>query len=194
MDREGDGAAPGPFEEIVERYREPLTAWARSLLRDRGHAEDAVQETFLHAYRHLHALRDPDRLRPWLYAILENRVHSTWRHDRRRPVRLIGDAQAVIGGEPVEPAAPEPAAEPEETPLRAEVRAAFDGLPPAYRDALSMHYLEGHSASSMARTLGLTLNNAKVRLFRARNRLRRDLKARGVDAPVAGAPAAGARP
>jgi RNA polymerase sigma-70 factor (ECF subfamily) len=201
--RDGDGAGDGrpadprAFEEIVARFRGPLTAYAHALLRDRGHAEDAVQEAFLHAYRNLHRLRDPRSLRPWLYAILENRALSAWRHGRRRPAHLLGDGHAVADGTPWIPGEPEAPAAPPATggeAVRRQVRAALAELPAGYRDALALHYIEGHSARQVARSLGLTVNNAKVRLFRARNALRRELRARGVGGPAAGAHGAGVRP
>ena len=194
MARPGD---PRAFEEVVARFRGPLTAYAHALLRDRGHAEDAVQEAFLHAYRNLHRLRDPGSLRPWLYAILENRALSAWRHRRRRPARLLGDGHAVADGSPWssgEEAAPAAAPSAEHEATRLQVRAALAGLPAGYRDALALHYLEGHSARQVACSLGLTVNNAKVRLFRARNALRRELRARGVEGPAAGGARAEVRP
>jgi len=173
---------PCAIERIVARFRGPLTAYATALLRDRGHAEDAVQEAFAHAFRNLRRLRHPGALRPWLYAILENRALSAWRHRRRRRTYLMGDGHAVADGahggigEEAEPAAP---AEP--APEHLAVRAALEAMPAGYRDALSRHYVEGQSTRQLARDLGLTLNNAKVRLFRARNALRRELRARGVE-------------
>src|SRR5687767_12115604 len=68
---------PRAFEAIVVRFREPLTAFATALLRDRGLAEDATQEAFVHAYRNLRRLRTPALLRPWLYTIVENCALST---------------------------------------------------------------------------------------------------------------------
>jgi RNA polymerase sigma-70 factor (ECF subfamily) len=187
--RDAQAGDPRAFERIVARFREPLTAYATALLRDRGYAEDAVQEAFVHAFRHLRRLRSPALLRPWLYAILENCALSAWRSRRRRRTFALGDGHAVAEGDeaggwgppplPGEEAPPPP----EPSPAYRAVRASFEALPEPYGRALALHYLEGLSTAEVARALGLSLNNAKVRLFRARNALRRELRARGVDGP-----------
>lgn len=179
---------PRAFEAIVVRFREPLTAFATALLRDRGLAEDATQEAFVHAYRNLRRLRTPALLRPWLYTIVENCALSTWRSRRRRRAFTLGDGHAVAEGEAAGSFGPpplpgeEPPAPPEPSPAYRAVRDSFEALPEKYGRALALHYLEGHSTAEVAAALGLSLNNAKVRLFRARNALRRELLARGVHA------------
>jgi len=175
--REGDPAA---FEHLVLRFRGPLAAYAFSLLRDRGHAEDAVQEALILAYRDLAALRDPAKFRPWLYAILENAALSGYRRLRRRPSFPLGEEEAVAEGSPF----------PEEAPAAAEIptfrvealRASMADLRPHYAEALRLHYVDGLSSRELAVVLGLSRNNAKMRLRRARKALRRDLAARGVEA------------
>jgi len=193
---------PGAFEAIVRRFREPLTAYATALLRDRGLAEDATQEALVHAFRNLGRLRSPALLRPWLYTIVENCALSAWRSRRRRRAARLEDGHAVAeGGAPdpweADPApGEEPDSPPEPSPAFRAVRDSFAALPEPYGRALALHYLEGLTTAQVARTLGLSLNNAKVRLFRARNALRRELLARGVDggpprraaAPAAAAP------
>ena len=197
----GDGRA---FEDLVNRFREPLGAFAFGLLRDRGLAEDVVQSAFLLAYRGLGALRDPGAIRPWLYSIVENLALTGRRRRKRRTFRLLEDRDAVAEGEGPPRRGegwrrrfPAPAAhgdeEPVPPPVRPEVRAVREGLAriaPNYAQVLTLHYLEGLTASEIARALGLTRNNAKVRLFRARNALRRDLLARN-EAPAG---ARGGRP
>jgi RNA polymerase sigma-70 factor (ECF subfamily) len=175
--RRGDPAA---FEKLVLRFRGPLTAYAYSLLRDRGHAEDAVQEALVLAHRDLGALREPGKFRQWLYAIVENTALTGYRRLRRRPTLPLGEEEAVAegasfgggGGDPGEPLS-----------YRAEaVRASMAGLRHHYAEALRLHYVDGLSSREMAGVLGLSQNNAKMRLRRARKALRRDLEARGVEA------------
>jgi DNA-directed RNA polymerase specialized sigma24 family protein len=61
------------FAAIYDRYAPRIYDFLRSLLRDPDEAADALQDTFLVAGARLHQLRDPDRLRPWLYAIARHR-------------------------------------------------------------------------------------------------------------------------
>ena len=97
--RAAQAGDPRAFERIVARFREPLTAYATALLRDRGYAEDATQEAFVHAFRNLRRLRSPALLRPWLYAILENCALSAWRSRKRRRTFALGDGHAVAEGD-----------------------------------------------------------------------------------------------
>ncbi len=174
--RRGDPAA---FERLVRRFRGPMTAYAYSLLRDRGHAEDAVQEALLLAHRDLAALRDPARFRSWIYAIVENTALSGYRRRKRRPCFPLGEEEAVAEGSPF----PDDGGSGEIPSFRVEaVRASMAVLRPHYAEALRLHYVEGLSSRDMAAVLGLSRNNAKMRLRRARRALRRDLEARGVEA------------
>lgn len=175
--RRGD---PSAFEQLVLRFRGPMMAYAYSLLRDRGHAEDAVQEALVLAYRDLGTLRDPKKFRPWLYAIVENTALSGYRRMKRRPSFPLGEEEAVAEGCPFR----EDGADAAEIPtFRVEaLRASMKGLRPHYAEALRLHYVDGLSSKDMAGVLGLSQNNAKMRLRRARKALRRDLEARGVGA------------
>jgi RNA polymerase sigma-70 factor (ECF subfamily) len=171
---------PWAFERLVVRFRGPLMAYAYSLLRDRGYAEDAVQEALILAYRDLGTLRDPGKFRQWLYAIVENTALTGYRRMKRRPCFPLGEEEAVAEGCPFR----EEGAEPEEVPtFRVEaLRASMAALRPHYAEALRLHYVDGLSSRDLAAALGLSRNNAKMRLRRARKALRRDLEVRGVEA------------
>src|ERR1700753_2131973 len=63
---------PAGLAEAYDRYATPLYSYCRSLLPEPADAADAVQDTFLVATAKLRDLRDPARLRPWLYAVARN--------------------------------------------------------------------------------------------------------------------------
>src|ERR1700693_2403638 len=63
---------PAGLAEAYDRYAVPLYAYCRSTLREPADAADAVQDTFLIAVPKLRGLRDPGKLRPWLYAVARN--------------------------------------------------------------------------------------------------------------------------
>lgn len=171
---------PRAFEVLVRRFREPLAAYAFALLRDRGLAEDATQEALLMAYREIRNLRRPARFRAWLYTILENAALSGWRRRRRRRAAPLDDGQAVAEGAPF-PGEEQP------RPEVLAVREALGRLPAPYVEILLLHYVEGLSATEAADALGLSRNNGKMRLHRARRALRRDLAAQGVTGAGCGA-------
>jgi RNA polymerase sigma-70 factor (ECF subfamily) len=189
--RDGD---PLAFEALVRRFRRPLASYAYVLLRDRGYAEDTVQEALLLAYREIPRIRRPGRFSSWIFSIVENAALSGRRARRRRPFLPLRDEDAVAEGPGAEGPPWEPGEVPEEKGLdesRPEVqalRSSLGRIPPHYAQALRLHYMDGLSSREMAAALGLTRNNAKMRLRRARRALRRDLAGSGAILEPAEAP------
>ena len=77
---EGD---PDGLAEAYSRYAAPLYSLCRAMLREPADAADAVQDTFIVAAARLSGLRDPERLRPWLYAVARNECHRRLRSSNR---------------------------------------------------------------------------------------------------------------
>jgi RNA polymerase sigma factor (sigma-70 family) len=91
--RAGDGRA---FEAIYDRYHRPLLSFCRHMLGDREEGEDALQQTFLGAYRDIVSSAKPIHLRPWLYTIARNQCLSMLR--ARRDKVPLEDAQPATEG------------------------------------------------------------------------------------------------
>ena len=70
---------PAGLAAAYDSYAPALHAYCRSMLPEPADAADAVQDTFLIAAAKLAGLRDPDRLRPWLYAVARNECHRRLR-------------------------------------------------------------------------------------------------------------------
>src|SRR5215470_10036131 len=70
---------PAGLAEAYDRYATQLYSYCRTLLREPADAADAVQDTFVIAASKLSALRDPGRLRSWLYAVARNECHRRLR-------------------------------------------------------------------------------------------------------------------
>jgi len=152
----------GAFAELVRRHEGPALRLAQSITRDRAEAEDAVQEAFLRAYRNLERF-DPERpFGPWIMKIAANRALS--RSARRSKHRAL-EADPAPAEEPGLDAALTRKEE-----LR-RVQDAVAALPPLDRAIIGLRYEQGLKVSDISRSLGLTLSAAKVRLFRARERL-----------------------
>src|SRR5215207_11254976 len=81
--RAGSDAA---FEAAYDRHHRGILAFCRHMLGSREEAEDAVQHTFMAAYRSIAGSRRAIQLRPWLYTIARNRCLSVLRARRERPV------------------------------------------------------------------------------------------------------------
>ena len=82
------------FEELHQRYQEPLLGCLRASLREREDARDALQITMLNAFRALREGQVPDAVRPWLFAIARNAAASTTR--RRRVLQLEIDSDLPV--------------------------------------------------------------------------------------------------
>src|SRR5437016_228005 len=103
--RHGD---PEAFRLIFERYARPILSFVYDLIGRSELAEDLTQETFVRAYRGLHALRDEARLSTWLFGIARNVVREAFRSrpkdDRRVEmdddhVTQLKDAKLLPDGE-----------------------------------------------------------------------------------------------
>jgi RNA polymerase sigma factor (sigma-70 family) len=160
---------PTGLEGAYRRYVDPLYAYCRALLRDAEVAADVVHDTFLIASQRAGDLREPDRLRSWLYAIARNECLRALRTRRR-------SAPLEEAGEPVAEAV-DPTAAVQADQVRDLVRAASAGLSPGDREVIELSVRHGLSAAEVGKVLGVSANNAHARMSRARQQLLRSLGA-----------------
>ena len=151
-----------------------LEAIARLVLRDQELARDAVQEAYLHAWRNLPGLRDPDRFDAWLHRLTINACLDQARRRRRRPIE--------VELTPIEPAAADdPAGALANRDL---LERGFLQLRVDQRAVLVLHYYEGLPVPAVAEALGIPLGTAQSRLGRALAALREALASEGEPAPM----------
>jgi RNA polymerase sigma-70 factor, ECF subfamily len=164
--KQGDKDA---FTSLVLRHGDRLYSVAFRILRDTSRSEDAVQQTFLTAWRELRQLRDVNRLEAWLYRLLVNACFAEIRHTRRwQPgLRVITDSE--IG-----PSTDDTQAS---VALRDELERAFRRLSGEQRAVLAMHYYLGLSGAEIAQTLGLSPGTVRSRLHYARQQMRAAIEA-----------------
>ena len=145
------------FAVLVRASAPRLDAAARLILRDRELARDAVQETYIRAWRSLPGLRDPDRFDGWLHRLLVRSCIDSLRHRRSRPVEI--ELQPLDG-----PDLPDPASAVAERELSDRARRRLD---PTWRAVVVLHFFLGMSLPEAAATLGIPLGTAKSRLHRS---------------------------
>jgi RNA polymerase sigma factor (sigma-70 family) len=151
------------FQELVARLRDPLTAFLARRLDRRADADDAAQETFLRAYRHIDRYDPARRFSTWLYAIGKNVAADHRAADRRRSDLERRSAPSEVSAE-----APAPAVQTDADEVwRAARRVLSED---AYR-ALWLRYAGDLSIVEIARELGRSVVSVKVMLFRARKKL-----------------------
>ncbi|HHS98547.1 MAG TPA: sigma-70 family RNA polymerase sigma factor [Chloroflexi bacterium] len=156
------------FGRLVRAYQTAVYNLAYRMLGDRMEAEDAAQETFLRAFRHLDRY-DPERpFRTWLLSIAAH--HCIDRLRRQRPDLPLDPG--YLGDEDPDPEAALIRKETRET-----VQRLLRHLPPTDRAVVVLYYWYGESLRGIAEALGLTVSAVKSRLHRARWRLAQGLEA-----------------
>jgi RNA polymerase sigma-70 factor, ECF subfamily len=166
--RPDDGAAAARTEELYARYNRTVTGLCRALLRDRAEAEDAAQQTFLSAHRALLNGNDPREPAAWLATIARNECWARIRTRMREPL-AVEEVDTVAGTDPLA-----------EAIRRADLAALWAGieeLPPQQRDALLLREFGGLSYEELAEALAVSGSAVESLLFRARTRLRVQLRA-----------------
>ena len=146
------------FTRRITAMTKTLYRVSYGLLRSEADREDAVQETILRAWEKLPTLRQEAFFETWVVRILINECRSIG----RRLGRTVSLAEAPE----------EPAPEPMDPALREAVLA----LPPKYRLAVILHYIEGYGVAEIARMTGVPEGTVKTRLYRARGQLKKTLE------------------
>ncbi|MDQ7007219.1 MAG: sigma-70 family RNA polymerase sigma factor [Acidobacteriota bacterium] len=172
--RAGEEAA---FEELVRDEGGRLLSVIRRYLRDEEEARDALQETFLSAFRALDRFEGGAQLSTWLHRIAVNAALMRLRSRGRRPEGSIEELLPHFREDghharPVGPWRPEALEALEREETRRFVRRSIDALPENYRNVLLLRDIEGFDTSETAVMLGVTPNAVKIRLHRARQALR----------------------
>ncbi|MGA0321194.1 MAG: RNA polymerase sigma factor, partial [Ilumatobacteraceae bacterium] len=170
----GDRSALG---SIYDRYGQSLFDTATAMTNNRDDASDMVQDVFVLAAERLGQLRDPSRLKPWLFAILRNEVY---RRSRRRSRQAITDFSApehdaMLPSTPSSSDAVDDALEGAE--LAELVRAAASGLDARDQLVLELSVRQGLSGDDLADALGVSAQQSYGLVHRMRERTERSLGA-----------------
>ena len=168
---EGDDTA---FSTLVKKYQRQVHALAWRKIGDFHIAEDITQDTFLKAYQKLSTLKEPQRFASWLYVIAANYC-STWLPKKRLKTQSLehtNSAQlekATYSGYVI--------AENERTTAESQrevVKKLLAKLQESERTVITLYYLGGMSYEEMSEFLGVSVAAIKNRLYRARNRLKKE--------------------
>ena len=156
------------FAELVSSFQDMAVGYAYSILGDFHLAEDAAQEAFLDAYRHLGDLREPLGFPGWLRRIVFK--HCDRRTRKRSPETVSFESSAFDGFARAEAPSPEDIAQRNEMTHR--LADALELLPEKQRAALVLHYMSGHSLAELSAFLNAPVGTIKKRLHDGRQRLR----------------------
>lgn len=165
------------FSDVFGDYQHPIYNYLLRMTQNKAAAEDLTQETFMRVYRNLSSFRGEASLSTWIYRIATNVCLD---HFKRSGNRLAASAVSMdeieFEGEWV---ADRISTSPEKLADQSEmsecVQSFIQRLSPSYRAALVLHDLQGLKNREIADVLDIPLSTVKIRLHRARNKLRESL-------------------
>lgn len=170
LGRQGDARA---MERLLVNAQELAYRFSLLVCGNATDAEDAMQDALLQTYKSARRIRKPDAFRSWLYRTVKNACLMSRRGTSRDPARMLSlDAEGAI--DPAS-AAPNPEEQTAAAAERRQFQAAFRSLPRPYRLVAFLRDVEGLTTREVAEVAGITEDNVKQRLHRARTLLRRTL-------------------
>jgi len=181
--QEGDESA---FEVLVHKYQGLVLSLVRRYLGSRSPGvDDVAQQVFIRVFRSKMTYQPKAKVKTWLYSITVNACLNEIRRLRAEKNRRVNSFTAVFGdaiGEEAGPTfedgrSPAPSSELEESDVQTQVRAAVDALPEQQRLALVLTRFHGCSYEEVAEAMRTTVPAVKSLLTRARENLRRLLRA-----------------
>jgi RNA polymerase sigma-70 factor (ECF subfamily) len=167
------------FEREALGFLDSLYGTALRLTRSPADAEDLVQDTYLKAFRFAGSFERGTNLKAWLFTILHNTYRNMRRHVSRDPVEVDSDVvdRAAVS--------PETSPTPEDllarASLDADLQAALDALPPAFREAVWLRDVEELSYQEIAEALGIPIGTVMSRISRGRRQLYARLAGEGME-------------
>ena len=169
--------SPTAFGAMMRRYNRRLYRTARAILKDDSLAEDALQEAYLAAFRHMDEFRGDAALGTWLTRIVVNQALQALRRTRRD--RVVVPFEESDAQHEALNVADSPDTGPENMLLRAQTRRLIerniDALPEGYRTVFVLREVEDLTVEETAAALDIPAATVRTRLFRAKARLRESL-------------------
>jgi RNA polymerase sigma-70 factor (ECF subfamily) len=156
------------FDEMVRRTHGDAYGLALRLTSDEEDARDVVQDAYLRAYRSIDRFRGDAKFSTWLYRIVANCASTTTGKRRRHRHEELPDEAHVPDVRPDG----DPAVQASVGDLRAQLDDAIRDLPPRLRSVVVLRDVYDLPHEAIAEELGISVSAAKVRLHRARRRLR----------------------
>ena len=167
--RNGDHAA---YAVLVDAYKVLAFSIALKVLGDKAEAQDAAQEGFIKAYQQLHQFEGKSRFSTWLYTIVYRTAIARKNEMRMRPLTLTEHLVENFTGDHAVPQL----VQLQSDDIQRSMRMAIDRLPETEGLLVMLYYINENSIREIQQITGLTNGNIKIKLFRARKKLERELR------------------
>ena len=155
------------FEETVNLYQRDMVNFHYRFVGNRYEAEDLAQETFIKAYKKFDTLKEPDKLKSWLFQIARNTVIDFFRKNKNKPFALDS---TILENVP-ETATTDYQERVANLEVSRELEHCIDRLVKEDRAIIKLLYYEGFSYKEIGELLHINQNTLKSRLHRARRAL-----------------------
>jgi RNA polymerase sigma-70 factor (ECF subfamily) len=170
------------YEELIERYEQPVYSMVYRLLGNATDACDVVQEVFLKIFRGVNSFREQSSLRTWIYRIAVNETHNhqRWfmRHGRHEVSIEEERAEHVRTIELALDPGPSPYDRALDSETRTMIERALTRINPDFRTAVVLRDIQNLSYEEIAEILQVSMGTVKSRILRGREALRRELSQR----------------
>lgn len=166
------------FAALVTRYQDYVFTLALRMIPTREDAEEVAQDVFIKAYRNLADFRGESRFSTWLYTIVNN-TSITWLRKKRLDTYSLDNEQVFSRADNLDSGARADTVE--QKSRQAMVNEAIAMLSPDDATVLTLFYKAEQSLEEAARVLGIEVNAVKVRLHRARARLKQKMETHFVE-------------
>lgn len=152
------------YAMIVDRYQAFVFTLVLRYVTNREVAEELAQDVFIKAYRSLADFKGNSKFSTWLYTITSTTCLSYLRRRKDQTI-LPGDEKMVLLSDYRQQ-------QPEQDDKKQELQLAMSRLPAEDATIITLHYHGEQSLEEIGKIMGITATNAKVKLFRARQKLR----------------------
>lgn len=161
------------FGLLIDRHAAAIINLAYRMVGNRAEAEDLAQETFLAAFKSLTTFRADSKFSTWLYRIASNKCKDWLRVKRPGQGLHDVDVDESLDVHVAEDRTPEHLLSQQQVAL--ELEQAIQRLPPLYREAFILKHVEGLSYEEMQEILGVNGDTLKMRVYKGRLQLSREL-------------------
>ncbi|MFP7299134.1 RNA polymerase sigma factor [Neobacillus niacini] len=161
------------FEEMVTQHGKAIFNYIFSLVREKELAEDLYQEVWISAYLSFHAIKEPSRLKSWLFTIARNKCKDYWRKENKRKEFWKEEVYSYTSTVE-EPPLPE-----EEVLHKYSVEKMAESvrtLPEIYQSAIDLYYFKDLTLIEISKRKNVPISTVKTRMKRGKEHLKPKLQ------------------
>ena len=151
--------------QVHDKYYDRVRKFILSSVREPSIADDLTQETFIRVGENLNGLRDPAKISSWIFRIAHHQVQDHFRVNKKSPREEIHDGLVNIEETPLQKKM-------EQSEMSQCVQNQLQLLPDSQRTVIILADVMGFTAQEIADVLGISVENAKVRLHRGRKKFK----------------------